>query len=46
VTGLVPPGQRRSEPITTLASEVEESRRVRDRVETEAAARPTGDEPW
>jgi hypothetical protein len=52
VTELVPPGQHRTEPITTLASEVEESRRVRDRVETEteaerpAAARPTGDEPW
>ena len=51
VRELVPPGQRRTEPITTLASEVEESRRVRDRVETEAAvdrpaAAPTGDEPW
>jgi hypothetical protein len=47
VTELVPPGQHRTEPITTLASEVEESRRVRDRVETETEAeRPTGDEPW
>ena len=47
VTELVPSGQRRTEPITTLASELEDSRRVRDRVETESAATPeTGDEPW
>ena len=47
VTELVPSGQRRTEPITTLASELEDSRRVRDRVETESAAAPeTGDEPW
>jgi len=53
VTELVPPGERRTEPITTLETEVEGSRAVRDRVETEAAVewpgdapRPTGDEPW
>jgi hypothetical protein len=40
VVELVPPGQRRTEPIGSLASEVEESRVVRGRVTTGAPGAP------
>lgn len=42
VVELVPPGGRRTEPIGTLASEVEGSRMLRGRVVAEATARESG----
>jgi hypothetical protein len=45
VVELVPPGQRRTEPIGSLASEVEDSRVVRGRVTTEFSTPPRSSPP-
>ena len=43
VVELIPPGGRRTEPIGTLASEVEDSRAMRGRVDAESAGQATAD---